>query len=241
MTAGQVALSIALPATRCHAILAREHSRHYDEGSPKPTAHSPTVMLLLQPTTAVYAERTPTAPAASASANEAKSADSPASQTDKASEAKDQPAKSSTASSQVALSEEAKALISQLKATDSEVRAHEFAHLAASGGLATGGPSFVYQKGPDGQRYAVGGEVNIDTSAGSTPQETIQRARIIQAAALAPAEPSGQDFAVAAKARNMEQQAMAALQLQRSAEMHEAYKTQAQSGVQVKNGVDIQV
>ncbi|WP_235935232.1 putative metalloprotease CJM1_0395 family protein [Undibacterium crateris] len=174
-------------------------------------------------------------------ASGAKSADSPAPQTDKASELKDQPAKSSTASSQLALSEEAKSLINQLKATDSEVRAHEFAHLAASGGLATGGPSFVYQKGPDGQRYAVGGEVNIDTSAGSTPQETIQRARTIQAAALAPAEPSGQDFAVAAKARNMEQQAMAALQLQRSAEMQQAYRTQAQSSEQAKNSVDIQV
>ncbi|MBC3936103.1 catalase [Undibacterium sp. CY7W] len=199
-------------------------------------------MLLLQPTTTAYDDRRLTAPATvSLSVSEAKSADSPASQTNKTSDSKNQPAKSSTASSQLALSEEAKALINQLKATNSEVRAHEFAHLAASGGLATGGPSFVYQKGPDGQRYAVGGEVNIDTSAGSTPQETIQRARTIQAAALAPAEPSGQDFAVAAKARNMEQQAMAALQLQRSAEMQEAYKTQAQSGVQVKNGVDIQV
>lgn len=107
------------------------------------------------------------------------------------------------------LSPDALAEISKLKARDTEVRQHELAHLAASGGLAISGASFTYQKGPDGVNYAVGGEVQIDTSPGSTPEETITRARTIQTAALAPAEPSSADRAVAAQAQQMELQARA--------------------------------
>lgn len=99
--------------------------------------------------------------------------------------------------------------LEKLKARDREVRAHEMAHLAAAGGLAMSGASFTYQRGPDGASYAIGGEVQIDTSGGSTPEETIRKAQIIRAAALAPAEPSGQDRSVAAKAAQMEAQARA--------------------------------
>lgn len=101
--------------------------------------------------------------------------------------------------------------VEQLKARDREVRAHEMAHLAAAGGLATSGASFTYQRGADGVSYAIGGEVKIDTSSGSNPEDTMRKAQIIRAAALAPAEPSGQDRAVAAKAAQMEAEARAEL------------------------------
>lgn len=97
--------------------------------------------------------------------------------------------------------------VESLKKRDREVRAHEAAHAAAAGSLAQGGPTFDFQYGPDGQAYAVGGEVNIDTSPGQTPEETIQKAKQIRAAALAPAEPSSQDRAVAAEAARLEAQA----------------------------------
>jgi hypothetical protein len=88
--------------------------------------------------------------------------------------------------------------LAKLKARDREVRAHEAAHTAAAGSLAKGGPSFTFQRGSDGRLYAVGGEVNIDTSeASGDPEATIQKARQIQAAANAPANPSAQDRAVA--------------------------------------------
>ncbi|MTV37799.1 catalase [Duganella radicis] len=116
-----------------------------------------------------------------------------------------------TASASTQLSREALVLIDKLKARDTEVRQHEQAHMAAAGGLATSGATFTYQRGPNGVNYAIGGEVNIDTSPGATPEETIQRARTIQAAALAPAEPSGPDRAVAAQAQQMEAQARAEL------------------------------
>jgi hypothetical protein len=117
--------------------------------------------------------------------------------------------KPSQASTSVELSPEALALIAKLKARDTEVRQHEQAHLAAAGGLAVSGASYVYQRGPDGVSYAVGGEVQIDTSPGRTPEETSARARTIAAAALAPADPSGADRAVAAQAQQLAQQALA--------------------------------
>lgn len=123
-----------------------------------------------------------------------------------------------TSGSTVQLSEEALAQIAKLKARDLEVRQHEAAHLAVAGALATGGPTFTFQKGPDGVNYAVSGEVGIDVSPGSTPEETIARARIVQAAALAPAAPSGQDLAVAAQARQLEQQAQTELAIKTAQE-----------------------
>ncbi|MCL1826220.1 MAG: hypothetical protein FWG26_09860 [Betaproteobacteria bacterium] len=93
--------------------------------------------------------------------------------------------------------------VEELKSTDRAVRAHEAAHMAAGGSLVTSGASFSYETGPDGQRYAVAGEVGIDTSKGRTPEETLARADQIRAAALAPADPSGQDRAVAAAAAQM--------------------------------------
>lgn len=112
------------------------------------------------------------------------------------------------------LTPEALALIDKLKARDTEVRQHEQAHLAAAGGLAVSGAAYTYQRGPNGVDYAVGGEVHIDTSPGRSPEETITRAHTIEAAALAPAEPSGADRSVAAQAQQLEQQARAALAAQ---------------------------
>lgn len=109
--------------------------------------------------------------------------------------------------------------IQELQNRDREVRAHEQAHLAAAGQYATGGPSFSFQQGPDGKRYAVGGEVGIDTSPiPDDPQATLQKARQIRAAAMAPAEPSGQDRAVAAQAAQMAADAQQQIAEQRKAE-----------------------
>lgn len=107
------------------------------------------------------------------------------------------------------LSEEEQQQVDKLKARDREVRTHEQAHIAAASGASVSGPSFSYQQGPDGQRYAIGGHVNIDVSPGRTPEETLRKAQAVERAALAPAEPSGQDQAVAAQARQMALQAMA--------------------------------
>ncbi len=87
------------------------------------------------------------------------------------------------------------------------------AHLAAAGPYAIGGPSYEYQKGPDGQRYAVGGHVNIDTSpVPGDPEATLRKAETIRRAALAPGDPSPQDRSVAAAAASMALKAQIELQ-----------------------------
>ena len=97
----------------------------------------------------------------------------------------------------------------RLESRDAEVRAHEKAHLSAAGTLASGGMSLVYQTGPDGKSYAIGGSVQIDTSEGRTPEETLRKAQRIRAAALAPSDPSSADIKVAAQASQMEAKARA--------------------------------
>ena len=71
----------------------------------------------------------------------------------------------------------------------------------------TGPVSFSYTRGPDGKNYITGGEVPISVSSGKTPQETISRMQQVIQAALAPADPSPQDRAVAAQAAALQQQA----------------------------------
>lgn len=94
--------------------------------------------------------------------------------------------------------------IQALKDRDREVRIHEQAHLSAAGGIAVSGAQFSFTTGPDGQRYAIGGEVNIDTSPVSgDPEATLRKADAIRRAALAPAQPSSQDFSVASSAASM--------------------------------------
>ncbi len=100
-------------------------------------------------------------------------------------------------------SEEEK-IIQESRKTDQQIHAHEMAHLAAVGGLSKGGATFEYQTGLDGQRYAVSGEVQINTSGVSGDLEaTLQKALQFQRAAMAPTQPSSQDQAVAAAAATM--------------------------------------
>lgn len=120
------------------------------------------------------------------------------------------------------LTDEEQQQVQKLRERDAEVRAHENAHLAAAGALARGGPNYTTKTGPDGKEYAVGGSVSIDTSPADTPEKTITKAQQIRRAALAPAEPSGQDRAVAASATKMEAQARQELSEQRAEETNSA-------------------
>ncbi|MDF1554124.1 MAG: putative metalloprotease CJM1_0395 family protein [Deferrisomatales bacterium] len=115
---------------------------------------------------------------------------------------------------------EEQAEIAELRRRDQEVRQHEAAHMAAGGAHVRGGASYSCQPGPDGKRYAVGGEVSIDVSpVGDNPAATIAKMQRVRGAALAPANPSGQDLAVAARASQAERQArmQAVAQVQQSA------------------------
>ena len=121
--------------------------------------------------------------------------------------------------------------LSQLKARDAQVRAHEAAHMAAGGRYITGGASYTYERGPDGGEYAVGGEVGIDASpVPGNPEETAQKMRTVRAAALAPIDPSAADLAVAAAADETEAAALAQIAEARAEELAKGY-AQAAGGV----------
>ncbi len=111
-------------------------------------------------------------------------------------------------------------LLRQLQQRDKEVREHEMAHVSAGGQYVTPA-NFSYESGPDGKQYAVGGEVGIDVSEiPDNPDATVVKMRIVERAAMAPRDPSGQDYAVASQARAKESIAFAEIQ-QKTAEKYQ--------------------
>lgn len=139
------------------------------------------------------------------------------------------------------LTQEQQRQISQLKQIDTKVRAHEQAHISVGADLVIGGPTYSYQTGPDNRRYAVSGEVSIDTSPARTPEETIPKAQHIRATALAPADPSPQDRSVAAQAGQLEQQARRELAIQQQAATVDGSSTEFYRGVARNSSESVQV
>jgi hypothetical protein len=125
--------------------------------------------------------------------------------------------------------------LQQLQSRDTEVRAHEQAHLAAAGQYAAGGASFSYQNGPDGKRYAVGGEVPIDISKERTPEATIQKMRTVKRAALAPASPSSTDRQIAAQAGRQEARAFQEMQTEAREERTAKAAPSSQEAIDTEN------
>lgn len=102
-------------------------------------------------------------------------------------------------------------IVEALAARDREVRSHERAHQSAGGAL-TGAVSYAYQRGPDGNLYAVGGEVGVQIPAPTGDhQRDIEMAQQVISAALAPAQPSAQDRSVAQAAQQVVNEARAAM------------------------------
>ncbi|WP_368174953.1 putative metalloprotease CJM1_0395 family protein [Aeromonas sp. R5-4] len=107
--------------------------------------------------------------------------------------------------------------VQDLVERDKEVRTHEQAHQSAGGEYASS-PTYQFTQGPDGKRYATGGEVQIDTSVvPGDPAATIAKMQQIRSAALAPAEPSAQDLAVARSAAASEAKVRKELMAEQSA------------------------
>ncbi|WP_285670568.1 putative metalloprotease CJM1_0395 family protein [Paralimibaculum aggregatum] len=103
------------------------------------------------------------------------------------------------------------AVLAELAARDRKVRAHETAH-ARVGGRHAGQPRYEFAVGPDGKRYAIGGQVQIDVSTSpQDPAATIAKMQVVRAAALAPADPSPADRRVAQLAERLMRAAQADL------------------------------
>ena len=109
------------------------------------------------------------------------------------------------------LSAEDKELLQKLQARDAKVRSHETAHIMAAGGQAHGTPTYIYQTGPDGRRYAIGGSVNISMLKTGDAEHDARQARTAYRAAMATGEPSPHDMQAAMRARLREMEAAASL------------------------------
>lgn len=92
-----------------------------------------------------------------------------------------------------------------IKKNYDEIYAHEMAHKQAGGSLAG---SIVIEKNADG--IPVGGHVDIKMPSldSKNPQKTINDADIVIRSAMAPSDPSDQDYKVAAQARAIKMQAL---------------------------------
>ncbi|CAG0984988.1 hypothetical protein RHDC4_02124 [Rhodocyclaceae bacterium] len=117
------------------------------------------------------------------------------------------------------LTPQEKRVVAELQQIDRQVRDHERAHLAAGHGVITSTADFTYTYGPDGRAYAVAGEVGIDTSPERKPEDNIYKGQRIQAAALAPRDPSATDYRVAAIGSRMELQGRSDLAQQQFQEL----------------------
>ena len=119
------------------------------------------------------------------------------------------------------LSPEEKQAITELKTRDAKVKAHEQAHRAAAAGINASAPNYDYEVGPDGNKYAVAGEVNISFTQSSDPAENLTNAQTMKRAALAPADPSSTDRAVARHADQLIAEAKEQTLQEKQAEMKE--------------------
>ncbi len=101
--------------------------------------------------------------------------------------------------------------VRDLARRDREVRAHEQAH-ASVGGRYASAPRYEFQRGPNGVSYAVSGSVDIDVSpVPGDPAATLAKMETVRRAALAVAQPSAADRAVATQASAMAAEARAEL------------------------------
>ncbi|MBQ8978079.1 MAG: hypothetical protein IJ078_11830 [Succinivibrionaceae bacterium] len=124
--------------------------------------------------------------------------------------------------------------VQQLKSRDEEVRIHERQHQMAGGRYASS-PSYTTELGPDGKEYAVGGEVQISTSEEDTPEKTVTKMRQVRRAAMAPAEPSSQDYAVAREAKQKELKAQQEIREERNSSNDSEASTQVDRDVNKDN------
>ena len=131
--------------------------------------------------------------------------------------------------SQDRLTPQEQAQLRELQARDQEIRQRELARQVV-GGQYTGQPNLSFERGPDGQRYAVSGDVPIDSApVPDDAQATIEKMRVVRVAALASANPSPEDVRLALSAMQAMQEAQAQVRAERQQELSQSLE-QASSG-----------
>lgn len=93
-----------------------------------------------------------------------------------------------------------------IKKNYSEIYAHELAHKSAGGALAG---SIVIERNADGIPFAGHVDIKMPSLNPNDPQKTINDANTVIRSAMAPSDPSDQDYRVAAQAQSIKMQAQA--------------------------------
>ncbi len=93
-----------------------------------------------------------------------------------------------------------------IKKNYDEIYAHELAHKAAGGALAG---SIVIERNADGIPFAGHVDIKMPSLNPNNPQKTINDANTVIRSAMAPSDPSDQDYRVAAQAQSLKMQAQA--------------------------------
>lgn len=93
-----------------------------------------------------------------------------------------------------------------IKKNYSEIYAHELAHKSAGGALAG---SIVVERNADGIPFAGHVDIKMPSLNPNDPQKTINDANTVIRSAMAPSDPSDQDYRVAAQAQSIKMQAQA--------------------------------
>lgn len=93
-----------------------------------------------------------------------------------------------------------------IKKNYDEIYAHELAHKSAGGALAG---SIVIERNADGMPFAGHVDIKMPSLNPNNPQKTINDANKVIRSAMAPSDPSDQDYRVAAQAQSIKMQAQA--------------------------------
>ncbi len=116
--------------------------------------------------------------------------------------------------------------IRDLEERDRKVRQREEAHVRAAGLLASGGPKYRYEIGPDGKRYAVEGHTDIKVKEGNTPEERLKNAKQAERAAQQGGAVTPQSAKVLAEARGEAQKAQQEIETEQKGEEQESSSSQ---------------
>jgi len=93
-----------------------------------------------------------------------------------------------------------------IKKNYDEIYAHELAHKSAGGALAG---SIVIERNAEGIPFAGHVDIKMPSLNPNNPQKTINDANTVIKSAMAPSDPSDQDYRVAAQAQSIKMQAQA--------------------------------
>lgn len=93
-----------------------------------------------------------------------------------------------------------------IKKNYDEIYAHELAHKSAGGALAG---SIVIERNAEGIPFAGHVDIKMPSLNPNNPQKTINDANTVIRSAMAPSDPSDQDYRVAAQAQSIKMQAQA--------------------------------